>query len=156
MIGTPMTIRVRFAPSPTGYLHAGNVRTAIVTWLFARANNGHFLLRIDDTDVERSKPEYEEDIEIRSLMWLSMPWDEKTRQRDRDGDPLHCVMIKKLIDDGRLSTPAMKLRKNLRSAASPCSPAAWPRSMTAPPSPSPTTRKRPTKPKAASPTGALK
>ena len=51
-----MSVKVRFAPSPTGYLHAGNVRTAIVTWLFARAQNGHFLLRIDDTDTERSKP----------------------------------------------------------------------------------------------------
>lgn len=49
-----MTVRVRFAPSPTGFLHVGNARTAIVTWLFCRANMGHFLLRIDDTDLERS------------------------------------------------------------------------------------------------------
>ena len=77
-----MSVKVRFAPSPTGYLHAGNVRTAVVTWLFARQQNGHFLLRIDDTDVERSKPEYEEDIES-ALMWLGLDWDEKARQRDR-------------------------------------------------------------------------
>ena len=47
-----MSVRVRFAPSPTGFLHVGNARTAIVTWLFCRANKGHFLLRIDDTYTE--------------------------------------------------------------------------------------------------------
>ncbi len=77
-----MSVRVRFAPSPTGMLHVGNARTALITWLFARANKGHFLLRIDDTDTERSKAEYEEAIET-SLVWLHMEWDEKTRQRDR-------------------------------------------------------------------------
>ncbi|NCC22805.1 MAG: glutamate--tRNA ligase [Alphaproteobacteria bacterium] len=77
-----MTIRVRFAPSPTGLLHVGNARTALITWLFARRNGGHFLLRIDDTDTERSKPEYEEAIES-SLVWMGMDWDEKTRQRAR-------------------------------------------------------------------------
>ncbi len=94
-----MTVRVRFAPSPTGYLHAGNVRAAIVTWLFCRKMGGHFLLRIDDTDVERSKPEYEEDIEA-AMIWLGMPWDEKARQRDRDDR--YAVQIAKLIKDGRL------------------------------------------------------
>ncbi len=94
-----MTVRVRFAPSPTGYLHAGNVRAAIVTWLFGRKNKGHFLLRIDDTDLERSKPEYEKDIEA-SLTWLNMPWDEKARQRDRGGR--YDAMITKLKADGRL------------------------------------------------------
>lgn len=92
-------VKVRFAPSPTGYIHAGNARTAIVTWLFARKNDGHFLLRIDDTDRERSKPEFEEDIES-SLMWLGMGWDEKTRQRDRDGR--YREVIAKLKSDGRL------------------------------------------------------
>lgn len=94
-----MSVRVRFAPSPTGYLHAGNVRTAVVTWLFARRHNGHFLLRIDDTDTERSKPEYEEDIES-SLMWLGLTWDEKTRQRDRSAR--YQELIEKLKADGRL------------------------------------------------------
>jgi len=93
------TVKVRFAPSPTGYLHAGNVRTAIVTWLFARKHNGHFLLRIDDTDRERSKTEYEEDIES-ALMWLGMDWDEKARQRDRNGR--YKELIEKLKIDGRL------------------------------------------------------
>ena len=53
-----MSVKVRFAPSPTGYLHVGNARTALITWLFAKNMGGHFLLRIDDTDDERSKPEY--------------------------------------------------------------------------------------------------
>ncbi len=94
-----MSVRVRFAPSPTGYLHAGNVRTAVVTWLFARKHNGPFLLRIDDTDTERSKPEYEEDIES-AMMWLGLSWDEKTRQRDRNAR--YQTVIEKLKADGRL------------------------------------------------------
>jgi glutamyl-tRNA synthetase len=77
-----VSVRVRFAPSPTGYIHAGNVRAAVVTWLFAKKHQGHFLLRIDDTDQERSKKEYEDDIEA-GLMWLGLAWDEKARQRDR-------------------------------------------------------------------------
>ncbi|MEC7028957.1 MAG: glutamate--tRNA ligase, partial [Pseudomonadota bacterium] len=92
-------VRVRFAPSPTGYLHAGNVRTAVVTWLFARNQGGHFLLRIDDTDIERSKAEYEEDIES-ALMWLGMDWDEKARQRDRFDR--YDEVIEQLKADGRL------------------------------------------------------
>ncbi|PJB73688.1 MAG: glutamate--tRNA ligase [Alphaproteobacteria bacterium CG_4_9_14_3_um_filter_47_13] len=94
-----MSVKVRFAPSPTGYLHAGNVRTAIVTWLFTRNQNGHFLLRIDDTDIARSKPEYEEDIES-ALMWLGITWDEKARQRDRSAR--YAELIEKLKRDGRL------------------------------------------------------
>ncbi len=92
-------VKVRFAPSPTGMLHVGNARTAMITWLFARKNGGHFLLRIDDTDTERSKPEYEEAIES-SLIWLGMNWDEKTRQHGRDDR--YNQMIDKLKSDGRL------------------------------------------------------
>lgn len=77
-----MSVKVRFAPSPTGYIHAGNVRAAVVTWLFAKKNAGHFLLRIDDTDLERSKPEYEQDIEA-GLKWLGLTWDEKAHQSKR-------------------------------------------------------------------------
>ena len=76
------TTKVRFAPSPTGMLHIGNARTAIVTWLFARNTGGHFLLRIDDTDRERSKKEYELAIED-GLTWLGLNWDEKANQADR-------------------------------------------------------------------------
>lgn len=94
-----MSVRVRFAPSPTGFLHVGNARTAIVTWLFARRHGGHFLLRIDDTDLERCKPEYEEDIES-SLIWLGLPWNEKTRQRDRMAR--YDEVIARLKTDGRL------------------------------------------------------
>ena len=69
------TIRVRFAPSPTGFLHVGGARTAIFNWLFARKNNGKFLLRIEDTDPERSKSELSEQI-VRSMHWLGMTEDE--------------------------------------------------------------------------------
>ena len=68
-------VRVRFAPSPTGYLHIGGVRTALFNWLFARNQNGKFLLRIEDTDPERSKSELSEQI-IRSMDWLGMAPDE--------------------------------------------------------------------------------
>lgn len=94
-----MSIKVRFAPSPTGYLHVGNARTALITWLAARANDGHFLLRIDDTDQERSKTEYETDIED-SLMWLGLPWDEKANQKDRTSR--YEAQIEALKKSGRL------------------------------------------------------
>jgi glutamyl-tRNA synthetase len=68
-------IRVRFAPSPTGYLHVGGARTALYNWLFARRHGGVFILRIEDTDVDRSKPELVTAI-LRSLEWLGLNWDE--------------------------------------------------------------------------------
>ncbi len=68
-------IRVRFAPSPTGFLHVGNARTALFNWLFARQNKGTFVLRVEDTDAERSSVEYEENL-IKSLKWLGLDWDE--------------------------------------------------------------------------------
>ncbi len=79
-----MTVAVRFAPSPTGLLHVGNVRLALVNWLFARKAGGNFLLRLDDTDEERSKPEYAEGIE-RDLTWLGLAWDRFARESDRYG-----------------------------------------------------------------------
>lgn len=75
-------VRTRFAPSPTGMLHIGNVRTALIAWLFAQSNDGYFLLRIDDTDTERSKAEYEAAI-YESLTWLGMTWDETAHQSKR-------------------------------------------------------------------------
>ncbi len=69
------TIRVRFAPSPTGYLHIGGLRTALFNWLFARHNKGKFLIRIEDTDVERSKQEYTDSI-LASLAWTGIESDE--------------------------------------------------------------------------------
>jgi glutamyl-tRNA synthetase len=77
-----MTVKVRFAPSPTGRLHVGNIRAAIVNWLFARGQGGAFLLRIDDTDLERSTKEYEAGIEA-DLAWLGLTWDEKHNQSAR-------------------------------------------------------------------------
>ena len=75
-------ILTRFAPSPTGYLHAGNARLALMNYLFARHGGGRFLLRIDDTDNERSRPEYEEAIR-QDLHWLGIEWDEALRQSER-------------------------------------------------------------------------
>ncbi|OHA79937.1 MAG: glutamate--tRNA ligase [Candidatus Yonathbacteria bacterium RIFCSPHIGHO2_01_FULL_44_41] len=72
----------RFAPSPTGVLHIGSVRTALYSWLYARQNNGKFILRIEDTDKERSKKEYEDNI-IDGLEWLGLTHDEFYRQSDR-------------------------------------------------------------------------
>ena len=68
-------MKLRIAPSPTGNLHIGNARTALFNWLYARANNGKFLVRIDDTDTERSTDEYEKNI-IENLRWLGLDWDE--------------------------------------------------------------------------------
>jgi len=70
-----MMVRVRFAPSPTGYLHVGGARTALFNWLYARHNNGKFILRIEDTDVERSSEDFVRDI-IEGLEWLGLKWDE--------------------------------------------------------------------------------
>ncbi len=94
-----MSVRVRFAPSPTGYLHVGNARTAIVTWLFCRANKGHFLLRIDDTDFERSKQEYEDAIK-QGMSWMGLSWDDTFNQKDRNDR--YNVVIEKLKADGRI------------------------------------------------------
>jgi nondiscriminating glutamyl-tRNA synthetase len=68
-------IRTRFAPSPTGFLHIGSARTALFNFLFAKSQNGKFILRIEDTDKERSKKEFENDI-LESLRWLGLEWDE--------------------------------------------------------------------------------
>ena len=75
-------IKVRFAPSPTGNLHVGNLRTALVNYLFARAAGGVFMLRIDDTDTERSTPEFEASIRA-DLDWMGMSWDTEDRQSAR-------------------------------------------------------------------------
>ena len=70
-----MTVRVRIAPSPTGNLHIGTARTAVFNWLFARRHGGKFILRIEDTDFERSRPEYTQNI-LDGLTWLGLNWDE--------------------------------------------------------------------------------
>lgn len=75
---------VRFAPSPTGRLHVGNVRTALINWLFAKGQGGQFILRIDDTDRERSTATYEQGIKD-DLSWLGLTWDDSFNQSDRFG-----------------------------------------------------------------------
>ncbi len=79
-------IRTRFAPSPTGYLHIGGARTALYCWLFARKTQGTFILRIEDTDLERSTPESVEAI-LEGMQWLGLQYDEgpfyQTKRFDR-------------------------------------------------------------------------
>src|SRR2546427_2531736 len=73
--GKPGSVRVRFAPSPTGFLHVGGARTALFNWLFARRQGGTFVLRIEDTDQERSTEESVRTI-LEGLGWLGIDWDE--------------------------------------------------------------------------------
>jgi len=75
-------LRVRFAPSPTGYLHVGSARTFIFNWLYARRNGGTMILRIDDTDLERNTEESLQSI-LEGLAWLGLDWDEQYRQSER-------------------------------------------------------------------------
>jgi len=92
-------IRVRLAPSPTGTLHIGTARTAVFNWLFARRQGGQFLLRIEDTDKERSKPEYTANI-LEGLQWLGLNWDdEPVVQSSRIAE--HRAAIQQLLDSGR-------------------------------------------------------
>ena len=70
-----MSVRVRFAPSPTGYLHIGGARTALFNWLYARHTGGKFVLRIEDTDDERNTTEAIKVI-LKGLRWLGLDWDE--------------------------------------------------------------------------------
>ncbi len=90
-------IVTRFAPSPTGLLHAGNYRTALFSYLFARQNNGKFILRIEDTDRERSKKEYEENI-LESLTWLGLEHDAFYRQSEQLEN--HKKHLNSLIEKG--------------------------------------------------------
>ncbi|MFA5088724.1 MAG: glutamate--tRNA ligase [Candidatus Omnitrophota bacterium] len=75
-------VRVRFAPSPTGFLHIGGARTALFNWMYARSQQGKFILRIEDTDLSRSKKEFVEEI-LKSLTWLGLNWDEIYLQSER-------------------------------------------------------------------------
>lgn len=78
-------MKLRIAPSPTGQLHIGNVRTALFNWLYARSNGGNFLVRIDDTDTERSTDEFKADI-VNNLKWLGLNWDEGVDVGGSQGD----------------------------------------------------------------------
>lgn len=92
-------IKVRFAPSPTGFMHIGNTRTALFNWLLAKKLGGKFMLRIDDTDRVRSKKEYE-DAMRESLIWLGFEWSEEARQSARFDR--YNEVTKKLMDEGRI------------------------------------------------------
>ncbi len=94
-----MSVVSRFAPSPTGLLHVGNARTALVAWLFARKAGGRFLLRLDDTDTERCRPDFADAID-RDLAWLGLDWDDRVRQSDRSAR--YEAAIDRLKTDGRL------------------------------------------------------
>lgn len=104
---SPGEIRVRFAPSPTGYLHIGGARTALFNFLFARKYNGTFILRIEDTDLERSKKEYEQDI-MEALRWLGIEWDEGPDKggpfgpyRQSERREIYQRYLEKLLEEGK-------------------------------------------------------
>lgn len=109
---------VRFAPSPTGRLHVGNARIALVNWLFARKAGGRFLFRLDDTDTERSTAEFAEAIEV-DLRWLGLAWDEFARESDRFAR--YDAAIERLRQAGRLypaweTAEELELRRKLQVA----------------------------------------
>lgn len=96
---TPIAaVRTRFPPSPTGWLHVGNARTALFNYLFSQRYKGMLILRIEDTDRERSRKEFEDDI-IEQLSWLGITWDEFHRQSDRM--PIHKTYLEKLLKEGK-------------------------------------------------------
>ncbi len=92
-------VRVRFAPSPTGYLHIGGARTALFNWLFARHNKGEFILRIEDTDRSRSTEEYIDAI-IEGLKWLGLNWDEGPFRQTERFD-IYREYVKRLLSEGK-------------------------------------------------------
>jgi glutamyl/glutaminyl-tRNA synthetase len=99
-------IVTRFAPSPTGYLHIGGVRTALYCWLLAKKLGGKYLLRIEDTDVERSTKAYEQNI-IDSFEWLGLEWDAGPGKNDQYGPyyqmerlDIYMTYVQKLLDSG--------------------------------------------------------
>ena len=90
-------INVRFAPSPTGSSHIGGARTALFNWLYARHSNGKFLLRIEDTDRERSTKAFEESI-LAGMKWLGLDWDEEPLYQSSRLE-IHQAHIQKLLDE---------------------------------------------------------
>ena len=93
-----MTVRVRIAPSPTGNLHIGTARTAVFNWLFARHHGGKFILRIEDTDTERSRPEFTQNI-LDGLSWLGLNWDEGPIFQSKRLD-VYRLAIENLLEKG--------------------------------------------------------
>ncbi|QIZ69783.1 glutamate--tRNA ligase [Oxynema aestuarii AP17] len=93
-----MTVRVRIAPSPTGNLHIGTARTAVFNWLFAKNQDGQFILRVEDTDLERSRPEFTDNI-LEGLDWLGLTWDAGPVFQSKRLD-LYRQMVQTLLDRG--------------------------------------------------------
>jgi len=116
-----MTVKTRFAPSPTGYLHVGGARTALYSWLYAKSQGGEFVLRIEDTDIERSTQEAVDAI-LEGMQWMGLEWDEgpyyQTKRFDRynevvdqllvDDKAYKCYASKELLDDIRAEQEANK------------------------------------------------
>src|ERR687888_1523257 len=96
-------MRVRFPPSPTGALHVGNARTALYNWLLARGRGGQLVLRIEDTDRERSTPENVQAI-FDALEWLGIDWDEGPIYQTQNGDR-HGEGVQQLVDGGHAYRP---------------------------------------------------
>ncbi|MBM3290137.1 MAG: glutamate--tRNA ligase, partial [Candidatus Hydrogenedentes bacterium] len=104
-------VRVRIAPSPTGFFHIGNAKTALINWLFARKSGGTFILRLEDTDTERSEAQYA-DIICEGLRWLGIDWDEGPAfggepergahgpYRQSDRADIHRREARRLVDEG--------------------------------------------------------
>lgn len=127
-----MTIITRFAPSPTGYLHIGGARTALYNWLYAKANGGKFLLRIEDTDRERSTQPAIDAI-LRSMRWLGMDWDgeevyqfarasrhaEVAEQLVKDGKAYYCYTSPEELTAFRAANPHAKYRSPWREGGTP-------------------------------------
>ncbi len=95
-----MEVKVRIAPSPTGNLHIGTARTALFNWLFARHHGGQFIVRIEDTDLERSKKEYETNI-VEGLRWLGLDWDNENLYRQSERLDVYRRYLQQLLDNGK-------------------------------------------------------
>jgi glutamyl-tRNA synthetase len=116
-----MTVRTRFAPSPTGYLHIGGARTALFSWLYARKHGGKFVLRIEDTDLERSTAESVNAI-LEGMTWLGLDYDEGPfYQTDRF--ERYEQVIQQLLDDGHATGVTVQ-----RSASTSYANSKWPTS----------------------------
>ena len=115
-----MTVRVRFAPSPTGYLHIGAARSALFNWLYARKTGGKFLLRIEDTDLQRSTDESTRSI-IEGLEWLGLDYEEDLVFQSANA-PKHRAAAERLVEEGKAYrdfTPKVQRDdKNVKEAVS--------------------------------------
>ena len=106
-----MKIRTRFAPSPTGNVHIGNIRVAIYNWLFAKHNNGNFLLRIEDTDRERSTDDAIQNL-LTTLKWLNLDYDEVPLYQSRQ-EKKHLEVAEYLLSKGKAYTENKTTKENV-------------------------------------------